>query len=534
MSGRWRGKRNVALAAEQRALPLAPAAAVHAAAPVARNPWFIVAVVMVGNFLGPLYSSVTNVAIPNLIAAFGSDVDTMQWVVSGYMLGYSITMPLAGWFTDAYGRRRMFLIGIVVFTVASILTALAWDVPSLIVFRILQSIGGGILSPTSMAIIADVVPQRQRGRALGMWGLGMMLAPALGPWISGTVIDAFDDWRFIFLLGIPIGAAALPLAFLFIPERSDRAGRRGSFDAPGALLLSAALAMLLVPLTQVDRIGWDDDFVRVSFALSAIAFVAFVYRELTTDSPMLDLSLFLIPTFAVAVGLRAAMGMAYYFGIFLLPLYTQTVLNWPAALSGLILVPGGIATAIIMPFTGRLTDRIGARWLVFVGMLGATIGSFMFAQIDLSWDANRMALVNVLRMGALGFFFTPLTAAAYTVVSRARAGQAAALLNTVWQVSGSLGIAVGQTYLTAQTAVHLARDAGDAVLARPAVGPLVQGLSESLVRQGLPAEGARRMLYALVSHLAQVQAYGDTFLIAALLMAAATPFGLLLGRKHNA
>lgn len=499
-----------------------------------RTPWVIVGVVMVGNFLGPLYSSVTNVALPNLVAAFGSDVDTMQWVISGYMLGYSIMMPVAGWLADTYGRRSMFLLGIAIFGASSVMAASAWDVTSLIVFRVLQSIGGGILSPTSMAIIADVVPPSRRGRTLGLWGLGMMMAPALGPWISGAIIDRLDDWRYIFLLGIPVALAAFPLALAFIPKHGDRSLERRPFDLQGAALLSAALTLLLAPLTQVDRLGWDDGVVRLSFVLCALAFAAFIRRELRTPAPMLDLALFAIPTFAIAIGLRAAMGFGYYFGIFLLPLFTQTVLGWPAALSGLILVPGGIATALVMPITGRLADRISPAGLVLGGMAAATVGSFLFAQIDASWDPDRLALYNVLRLGALGFFFTPLTTAAYAVVARERAGRAAAILNTVWQVAGSLGIAVGQTYLTTQTAVHLARNAGDAVLARAPIPAALQALGASLDRHGVPHDAAGRLLYDMVLRSSQVQAYGDTFLLAALLLAAATPFALLLGRKHNA
>jgi EmrB/QacA subfamily drug resistance transporter len=518
----------LALTAERpaAALPSAAAPGVRAA----RSPWLIIAVVMLGNFVGPLYSSVANVALPNLVAAFGSDIDTMQWVVSGYMLGYSISMPIAGWLADTYGRRRMFLIGIVMFTTFSILTALAWDTYSLIAFRILQAIGGGILSPTSMAIITDLVPPSQRGRALGVWGLGMMMAPAFGPWLSGMILDASDDWRLIFLVGVPVGIAGLIMAHLFIPAGEDRAVARRPFDLPGAALLSSSLALLLVPLTQVDRLGWDDSLIELSFVLAAVAFAGFVWRELVTPYPMLDLALFRAPTFAVAIGLRSAMGMGYYFAIFLLPLFTQNVLGWPPTLSGLVLIPGGVATALLMPLTGWLADRIGSRPLVFAGMVTATVGTFLFAQIDLTWDANRIALVSAVRMAALGLLFTPLTAAALAVVPRHRTGSASAILNTVWQVSGSLGIAIGQTYLTSRTALHLARAAGDAVLSRPAVSSLLDQLGPLLAQHGAPPQAAAGYLAALVTQAATVRAYGDTFMFAAVLLAVGTPLALFLGR----
>lgn len=496
-----------------------------------RNPWLIIAVVMVGNFVGPLYSSVTNVAIPTLVAAFGSDVDTMQWVVSGYMLGYAITMPVAGWLADTYGRRRMFLSGIAIFSTFSILSALAWDAPSLIAFRILQAIGGGILSPTSMAIITDVVPPGRRGRALGIWGLGMMLAPGLGPWVGGLILDGLDDWRLIFLVGVPIGVAGFVLAYLFIPGREDRSTTRPPFDFPGAALLSTSLAALLIPLTQVDRLGWDDPFIEGSFALAAVTFAAFVRRELVTPFPMLDVALFRAPTFAVAIGLRAAMGMGYYFAIFLLPLFMQNVLGWPPALAGFVLVPGGLATALLMPVTGWVADRIGSRPLVLAGMLIATYGTFLFTQLDLTWDANRIALDSAVRMGALALLFTPLTAAALSVVPRHRTGSAAAILNTVWQVAGSLGIAIGQTYLTARLALHLARDAGEMTLAHPTVHATLDALNALFAQHGAPPGSGVGVLSTWVTRVASVQAYGDTFAVATLLLAAGTPLALFLGRK---
>jgi EmrB/QacA subfamily drug resistance transporter len=520
----------LALVAER---PAPPAAQVRAAR-AARSPWLIIAVVMLGNFVGPLYTSVANVALPNLVAAFGSDVDTMQWVVSGYMLGYAITMPVAGWLADTYGRRRMFLTGIIMFSTFSILTACAWDTYSLNAFRNLQAVGGGILSPTSMAIITDIIPPAQRGRALGIWGLGMMMAPAFGPWISGLILDGSDDWRLIFLVGVPVGIAGLIMAYIFIPAGEDRTMARRPFDLPGAALLSSSLAMLLVPLTQVDRLGWDDSLVELSFALSAVAFAGFVWRELVTPFPMLDLALFRAPTFAVAIGLRVVMGMGYYFAIFLLPLFTQNVLGWPPTLSGLVLIPGGLATAFLMPLTGWLSDRIGSRPLVFAGMLTATYGTYLFAQLDLTWDAGRIALDSAVRMAALGLLFTPLTAAALSVVPRNRAGSAAAILNTVWQVAGSLGIAIGQTYLTARLALHLARAAGDAVLARPAVPSLLDAVGPLMSRHGAPARAAAEVLAALVMQAATVRAYGDTFAFAALLLALGSPLALFLGRKQRA
>lgn len=510
------------------ARPIAPEIAPLARRVRAASPMLIIAVVMLGNFLGPLYSSVANVAVPNLVAAFGSDVDTMQWVITGYMLGYSVSMPVAGWLADTYGRRHIYLIGLSLLAASSVMCACAWDATSLIFFRILQAVGGGLIAPTSMAIITDIVPPHERGRALGIWGLGMMLAPSFAPVMSGWVIDNLDDWRIIFAMGVPIGILGLILAVTFIPRDEDRTHERAPFDAPGALLLTTSLAALLIPLSQGDRVGWDDVAIRASFATSAITFAGFVWRELSTPAPMLDLSLFREVTFSIAVALRAAMGMGYYLALFLLPLFTQDVLGWPPTISGLLLIPGGLATAFLMPLTGTLSDRIGARPLVFAGMALAAYGTFLFAHLDVTWTATSIALVMIVRNAAMGLLYTPLTSAALSVVPRNRAGSASGIINTVWQVAGSLGIALGQTYLTDRTAVHLSEDAGNVTLASQPVRSVLDALGGMLSAHGLPAASAHAMLAQMVARTAEVQAYGDTFVFSAIILAVATPLALFL------
>jgi EmrB/QacA subfamily drug resistance transporter len=511
-------------------LPTMATTLTEPALPRVRNPWVIIGAVMVGYFLGPLYSSVANVALPNLVAAFGSDIDTMQWVVTGYMLGYSVTMPVAGWLADAFGRRRIFMLGVALFTVSSVMCALAWDAPSLILFRILQAVGGGLISPTAMAIITDVVPMSQRGREHHAEPPHAECAPAFGPVISGWIIDNLDDWRLIFSIGVPIGIAGCVLAFVFIPRDEDRTTAQPPFDTAGALLLSTSLATLLIPLSQGDRLGWDDSWIQFSFVLSAFTFVGFIWRELTAKHPMLDLTLFRKTTFAVSVGLRAAMGMGYYVPIFLLPLFTQDVMGWPPTISGLLLVPGGLATAFLMPVSGWLSDKIGSRVLVFAGMGLAAVGTFMFAHLDIDWTPNHIALDMMVRSAALGLLFTPLTTAALSVVPRKRTGGASGILNTVWQVAGSLGIALGQTYLTNRTAIHLSENAGGVTQARGVVHAALGTIGAFLGHNGIPPSATTTVLAQMSGRIANVQAYGDTFVFAAIVLALATPLALLLTR----
>ncbi len=494
----------------------------------------IVLVVMLGNFLGPLYSSTANVIIPNLVASFGSDVDTMEWVVTGFMLGYSVTMPLAGWLADTFGRKRIFIVGLLLFTVSSVCASLSWSAGSLIGFRILQAIGGGLISPTGMAIITDVIPPAQRGRALGLWGMGMMLAPSFGPWISGAIVDNMDDWRLVFWLGVPFGIAGLVAAMRILPdaENQPHAHAKG-FDYVGFATLSAALTLFLIPLTQGNRVGWDDSAIHWSFAASAILFALFIWNELRVSEPMLNVALFRDATFSIAVVLRAVLGTGYYFAIFLLPLFTQSILGWPPTLAGLVVMPAGLLMAALMPVSGALSDKVGARALVVTGMVIAAFGTFLLVHIDTDWTFGQIAIANLVRTGALGLLFTPLTMAALTNVPRNRVGGASAILNTVWQVGGSLGIAVGQSYMTAQTANRYADVAGSLNARRIPLTMLFQRFQQFDFAHNLPALTPHAYVAQIAMGIATVRAYGDTFLLACIILALATPLALLLPHKRT-
>ncbi len=513
--------------------PVKPTEVGRAPIAAAASPVAVVLVVMLGNFLGPLYSSTANVIIPNLVASFGSDIDTMEWVVTGFMLGYAITMPLAGWLADTFGRKRIFLIGLSLFTVASILTSMSWSAGSLIMFRILQAVGGGLISPTGMAIVTDLIPPAQRGKALGLWGMGMMLAPSFGPWLSGLIVDNLDDWRLVFWLGVPIGIAGLVAAMRILPASEDRPHHDPPFDYIGFVSLSAALTLFLIPLTQGNRLGWDDPWIQRSFIASAVVFAGFIWNELRVEAPMIDLGLFRDSTFSIAVVLRAVLGTGYYFAIFLLPLFTQSILGWPATLAGLVVLPAGLVMAFLMPLSGALSDRIGSRTLVVTGMIVAAIGTFQFAHIDTDWTFGRIALDNVIRTGALGLLFTPLTLAALTNIGRNRVGAASGILNTVWQVGGSLGIAIGQAYLTAQSANRYADVASNLTQQRIPVETFLQRFNGFALMHHLAQAAPNVLLAQTGMMIATVRAYGDTFLLAAIILALATPLALLLPHKRK-
>jgi DHA2 family multidrug resistance protein len=494
------------------------------------NPWLLLGVVMVGNFLGPLNSSIATVALPNLVASFGSDLETMSWVITGYMLGYAVSMPTAGWLADTFGRKRMYLCGLIVFSAASILAAFAWSPVALIAFRMLQAVGGGFLSATSMAIIMQAFPVHMLGRALGVWGLGMILAPALGPYVGGYLIDLVD-WRLIFLMGLPFGIAGLVLGYLLLPDDTVRQPR--PFDGFGFACLTLSLLLFLYALSQGNTDGWDTPVILGCFAGAAALFAVFIPWEMRNRSPLMELRLFGDWNFSAAVALRAILASGYYMGIVLIPVFVQDQLGYTALQSGAVLLPAGLAMAFAMPIAGFLSDRLGPRAFVTGGLILATAASFAFRTLSAQWSFSLLAWTALWRSLGLGLLFTPLTSAALWNVPRSLGGRASGIINTVWQVGGSIGIAAATAYTTIRTKARFTDLAAHVTPYQPIVQQRLAELSQWAFDHGLAAGAGLALLQRELLNAATVLSYEDTFVVSAVMLACAIPIALTLRRRAS-
>jgi EmrB/QacA subfamily drug resistance transporter len=492
------------------------------------NPWILLGVVMVGNFLGPLNSSIATVALPNLMASLGADLSTISWVITGYMLGYAVSMPTAGWLADTFGRKRMYMTGLVIFTVASVFASLAWDPGSLIAFRILQAVGGGFLSATSMAVIVQYFPTHSLGRALGVWGLGMVLAPALGPYVGGYLIDLVD-WRLIFLMGVPFGVVGLILSYALLPDDTERIHR--PFDFVGFACLTASLLLFLYALSQGNTEGWDSPVIVGCIAGAAILFAVFIPWEMHSAHPLMELRLFQTWNFSIAVALRALLGAGYYMGIVLVPVFVQNLLGYTPLQSGAVLVPAGLAMALAMPIAGTLSDRLGARAFVVAGLSIATIASFYFRTLDTDWSFSLLASVMLWRSLGLGMLFTPLTSAALWNVPRNLGGGASGIINTVWQVGGSIGIAASTAYATIRFKARYTDLASHVTAYQPAVQQYLAQTSQWASMHGLSSNAALAMLQSRLEAAATVLSYQDAFVVSAIMLACAIPLAFALRRR---
>ncbi len=376
--------------------------------------WEVLALAILGSFMAILDSSIVNVALSHLMVTFSANLEQIEWVSTGYMLAFAILMPATTWFRDAIGLRNAFALALVVFTIGSALCGLAWSLDSLIFFRVIQAVGGGALMPTGLTMVSEVFPPSQRGMALGVWGAGATIAPALGPTIGGYLLD-YVNWRAIFYINIPIGAVVIALT-LALMRRST--GHRGSyrFDFLGFFFLSVALAGLLTGLTQGEREGWGSTYILTLFAVSYFSFMIFLIVESIVEHPIVNLQIFKIRNFSITCILGTIRSIALFSSVFLLPLFLQQLLGYSALDTGLLMMPSALAVALAMPIAGNLTDRIGPKIPYIIGGIITAYSFFLYSELSLNSSRGFMLYGLILRGAGMGFLMAPITVAAMNSV----------------------------------------------------------------------------------------------------------------------
>jgi EmrB/QacA subfamily drug resistance transporter len=410
--------------------------------------WVALAVVLCGTIMTILDSTIVNIAIPTLQHDLGAGSYTaIEWVVTGYLLAQGAVIPLTGWITDRFGTKRLYLVTIVMFTIASMLCGVSQNLGELIVFRVIQGVGGGMLMPIGMTIILQAVGPQNMGRVMGIFGVPMLIAPAVGPVLGGWFVQDFS-WRLIFYVNVPIGIIAFIAATRFLRESHRAAGLR--LDIIGLLTGVPAVLALMYAVDRSTDLGWSSPAVVGLLVASALLAVTFVMRQLRTSEPLLQLSLFKDRTFSWSMVLSFIIVTTMFGTMLLLPLYLQEVHNYDAIETGLLLLPQAAMAAVSMPLGGYLTDRIGPKWVVATGLFLLTVGSVLLAQIH--YDSSNWLVVAalLLRGVAMGFAMMPTMSAAMARVPRRYTSRASSITNTLQRVSSSVGIAILITVLAGQ------------------------------------------------------------------------------------
>ena len=402
--------------------------------------WWILASVSFALFMIMLDNTVVNVALPTIQADLGIGVSELEWVVTGYALSFAVLMLTGGKLADMFGRRRVFLVGLAVFTLASLLCGLAGNAELLIGARVLQGVGAACMMPATLSIITATFPPRERGAALGIWAGVSAMALAIGPLVGGLITEHIG-WNWIFFINVPVGLVGLVAARLIIPESRDTS-KEQRLDLPGLLTSGIALFALVYALIEANNAGWTSPLILGLFAVALVAGAAFVLLELHQTLPMFDMRLFRNPTFAGANTVALLVSLAMFGVFFFISLFMQNVLGYTAVRAGAAFLPMTILIILIAPIAGKASDRLGSRWLMTGGMTLVGFSLLIFAQLQP--DSSYVSLLPGMVLGGLGMAITmtPMTAAALSSVPVDKAGVGSGMLNTFRQVGGSLGIAV--------------------------------------------------------------------------------------------
>lgn len=450
--------------------------------------------VIVGMIMVILDSTVVNVAIPKLVDYFDTDLKMIQWTVTGYTLALSAVIPLAGWMTDKFGAKRIFLITIALFTIGSVLCSFAQTPLQLIIFRILQGIGGGMVSPIGMAMVFRLAPPDKRGAIMGVLGVPMLLAPALGPVLSGWLVE-YVSWHWIFLINLPIGIIAMFIGIKYLPVSEKHEAPH--LDVIGMILAPIAFSMIAYGVSEGGT-SWTSTSTITGLTVGGVALLLFIFVELRQKQPLLELRVFRSSDFTRGILLAWLAQVALFGSMIITPLYLQQVKGYSALETGLILLPQALASGIFMPISGRLFDKIGARPLAFTGLGIISVALFLLSQITVD-TSLAMILLSLFLMGAgMGLTMMPVNTHVLNAAPRQLVSRVTPLTTAAQQVVVSFAVAGLTGYLTSHITAHM----------------------KDVAKGVAPAE-------------AITAGFGDTFFLAACLAVAGFLFSLLLRKPKD-
>jgi len=488
----------------------------------------LVLIMSIGGLMALLDSSIVAVAISTIMNAFNTDEGTVQWVSTAYLLALGIATPLSGWLGDRLGLKALYLGSQAIFVSGSLLCSLSWDIDVLVFARVVQGLGAGLSMPTAMAMIYRVVPRKEIGSAMGIFGIASFIGPALGPTVGGLIIER-ASWQWIFTINLPAGAAVLALASFFVPE--SRAKDPGKLDLAGAASSTVMLFCFLFALSKGEDWGWGDERIVLLLLAAFFAFALFVAVELTVEKPLLELRVFKYRSFALGNAVLVVSMVGLYVGTFYFPLYLQKVLGLGAMDTGLRMTPAALISAALMPLTGKLYDKVGARPLILFGLSTLAALTFQFRTLDLTTATATVTLWITLRGAVSPFTNIPAQNAAMADIPTELISRASALTNVVARIASSFGLTVFTSMLTTRQAFHEARYAwtlgAQDLASRSALGSLASAFGGG--DRGMSA--ALAWLHAAAAKLAFVASIDDVFYAAGIFTVAGLVPALLLKKK---
>ncbi len=497
------------------------------------NKYIIAFTAMLGTFMEVVDTSVANVALPHMAGTFSAGVDEITWVITSYLVANAVILPLTGWLGNYFGRKRMYLFCLCTFTLASLGSGAAPSLWFLILMRVIQGLSGGAMVPMSQAILLESFPKEEHGKAMAIFGVGVVFGPIIGPALGGYITDTWA-WPWIFYVNIPVGILAVLMGFLFIEDPEYMKRPEGSVDYASFVFIATGLGSLEVVLNRGERYDWfDSTFIKLFASTAVLGITLFIWRSFTAERPLVDLRVFKNREFATGTLLMFLLGFGLYGSFVMLPLFAQNMLGYTATWAGLILSPGGLASLLAMVIVGRLVGKVDLRLLVTVGVLMNVLSLWLLRFVDLNVGFFYLMSSRVFQGFGLGFLFVPITVAAYARISPQKMGTATGLFNLLRNEGGSVGIALSTTFLAQRSQFHQERLIEHLTPFNPIYTNELKALAQGLFpRAGLDHatldQVSQGLVYGMVQRQAAAGAFVDVFWMLTLMFAAMLPLLLLL------
>jgi len=507
------------------------------AAPPPVNPWIIAVSVMFATFMEVLDTTVVNVSLPHIAGSLSASVDEATWALTSYLVANAIVLPITGWLANYFGRKRLLIAAVVGFTSASFLCGLAPSLPVLIFFRIVQGATGGALQPISQAVMLEAFPPQDRGKAMAFWGLGIVVAPMLGPVLGGWLTDSYS-WRWVFYINIPVGVASIIMTKLFIfdPPYIRRTSSR--VDYWGIGLLAVGIGALQILLDKGQEEDWfSSHWITTLAIISAVGLLAFILYELVTKLPVVDLRVLKIRTYSTGVFLMTVVGFVLYGSLVLLPILLQTLLGYPALEAGIAMFPRGLGSFIAMPIVGAIMSRFDPRKLLGLGLVGAAFTLLQLSWLNLNAGYWDFFWPQFLQGFSLAFLFVPLTTATMDPIPKEGMGNATSIFNLMRNIGGSVGIAAATTMLARDSQRDINVLGANVSVYSPQSQMMLETLRRNLMAQGADFYTATRKAYAalfgMVEQQASMLSFLRTFRILGIIFLVVIPLLLLLRKPAH-
>ncbi len=503
------------------------------------NPWVIALTVTLATFMEVLDTSIANVALPHIAGGLSAGIDESTWVLTSYLVSNAVVLPMSAWASGRIGRKNFYMGCVALFTISSFLCGLAPTLPLLILFRILQGAGGGGLAPSEQGILADTFPPARRGQAFAVYGMAVVLAPAIGPTLGGYITDNFS-WRWIFYINVPVGIISLLLSSRIVqdpPYLAEEKKKKNPVDYVGLGLIGLGLGSLQVVLDKGQRDDWFQSYFITIFAvLTVVGLIGAIFWEWFHKYPIVDIKLFRNRNFATANLMMFMLGVVLFGSTVLIPQFLQELMGYTAQRAGMTLSPGGIVVLLLMPIVGQLVSKVDARYLIAFGFSVTSLAMYHMTTLYTGIDYRHAVYLRMFQSVGLAFLFVPINTISFVGVAPGKNNQVSGMINLMRNVGGSVGISLVTTLLARREQVHHTNLIGNLSPLNPTFQQRVAGLAGAMMRSGQESVSATQMAYGRIYGSLHVQAsnlaYMDTIFIFCIAAACMVPCVFILKKNR--